>query len=243
METYLYKEMFELERRHWWFAAKHRIVLAMLRRFLSAGNGRARVADVGCGCGRMLELLLRDYDATGIDASPVAVEFAKQRNVPVVQVALPDGLTLPDGAFDAVLMLDVLEHLEDDVTSAAAVGRLLRPGGILLLTVPAFQWLYGPHDVAHHHKRRYNRAQLADVLRRAGFRVRYISYYNTLLFPLALVPRLLGRAKPGQQVSTAPPAAPINAVMQTIFAGERHVLGRLSLPFGLSLIAVAEPDR
>jgi SAM-dependent methyltransferase len=243
METYLYKEMFELERRHWWFAAKHRIVLAMLRRFLPADNGRAKVADVGCGCGRMLELLSRDYDATGIDASPVAVEFAKQRNVPVVQGALPDGLTLPDGAFDAVLMLDVLEHLEDDVTCAAAVGRLLRPGGTLLLTVPAFQWLYGPHDVAHHHKRRYNQAQLRDVLRRAGFRIRYISYYNTLLFPLALPPRLFGRSKAGQQVSTAPPAAPINAVLRAIFSSERHLVGRLSLPFGLSLIAVAEPDR
>lgn len=243
METYLYKEMFDLEQRHWWFTGKQRIVLSMLRRFLPAGAGKAKVADVGCGCGGMLQRLASEYEATGIDGSPVAVEFAKQRNVQVVQGTLPDGLTLPDGSFDAVLMLDVLEHLEDDVACAAAVRRLLRPHGILLITVPAYQWLFGPHDVAHHHKRRYGRAQLSSVLRQAGYRIRYISFYSTLLFPLALLQRAATRGKKEQVVNMAIPGAGLNAVLRTIFASERHVLGRLALPFGLSLIAVAEPDR
>lgn len=243
MEAYLYSDMFKLEQNHWWFAAKHRIVLSMLQRAILGGSARPRVADLGCGCGRMLQLLADRYDATGVDASPLAVEFAKERNVTVVQGLLPDDLPLTPDTFDAVLMLDVLEHLDDDVACAAAAGRLLKPGGAFLLTVPAYQWLYGPRDIAHHHRRRYARAQLNSVLSRAGLRVQYCSYYNTLLFPLALLQRLIQRVRNDQasHVAMPVPPAPINATLREIFAAERHLLGRLPLPFGLSLIALATP--
>lgn len=241
MEAYLYSDMFKLEQDHWWFAAKHRIVLSMLRRALPARSGTLKVADLGCGCGRMLQLLADRYEATGVDASPLAVEFANKRNVKVVQGSLPDDLPLTPGTFDAVLMLDVLEHLNDDVASAAAAAKLLNPGGIFLLTVPAYQWLFGPHDVAHHHRQRYTRGQLELVLREAGLEVKYCSYYNTILFPLALMQRAAQRKKrhhPGQLSTTIPPR-PINALFRAIFASERHLLGRVALPFGLSVLAIA----
>lgn len=243
MEAYLYSDMFKLEQNHWWFAAKHRIVLSMLQRAVPIGPARPRVADLGCGCGRMLQLLADRYEATGVDASPLAVEFAKERNVQVLQGSLPDDLPLTPGSFDAVLMLDVLEHLDDDVACASAAGKLLKPGGAFLLTVPAYQWLYGPRDVAHHHRRRYTRAQLNSVLSRAGLRVQYCSYYNTILFPLALVQRLVQRMRNDQtaHVTMAVPPGLINATFREIFAAERHLLGRLPLPFGLSLIALATP--
>src|SRR5512133_2578103 len=168
MEAYLYAEMFKLEEKHWWFSAKHQVVLSLLARQLAL-RPAPRVADIGCGCGRMLQLLASRYDAVGVDASPIAVEFSHQRGVRIVQGSLPDEIPLPAASFDAVLMLDVLEHLDDDVTCAAAVGKLLKPGGVFLLTVPAYQWLFGPHDAAHHHRRRYTRPQLRSVLTKAGF--------------------------------------------------------------------------
>ena len=242
MESYLYKEMFALEQNHWWFAAKHRIVLELLGRHFAGQAGRWRVADIGCGCGRMLELLAKDYDAMGLDASPLAVEFSHQRGVNILQGFLPDQIPLPEKSFDAVLMLDVLEHLDDDVRCAAAVAKLLKPGGLFLCTVPAYQWLYGPHDAAHHHRRRYRKSQLRHTLATAGLKVRYISYFNTVLFPLAVAQRLAQRMGKSQTVSTAPPARPINAIFQAIFASERHLLGRVSSPFGLSVLAMAIAD-
>lgn len=242
MEAYLYEEMFRLEQRHWWFAAKHRIVLTLLQRYLR-DKSHARVADIGCGCGHMLQMLSERYDAVGVDASPLAADFARQRGVKVVQGSLPENVGLPAGEFDAAIMLDVLEHLDDDVASARAVSSLLKPDGIFLVTVPAYQWLFGAHDKAHHHRRRYNRASLTQALSAAGLKLSYISYYNTLLFPLALAQRAMARAGSGNKpVTTAPPPAPVNALFKSIFASERHALGRLNFPFGLSLIAVAQRD-
>ena len=245
MEAYLYKEMFTLEQDHWWFSAKHRIILSMLRRVLPAGQRKLSVADLGCGCGRMLQLLSDRYEAIGVDASPLAVEFCKERNVTVVRGELPGSLPLAVGTFDAVLMLDVLEHLHDDVACAVAAGTLLKAGGILLLTVPAYPWLFGPHDVAHHHYRRYTRSGLRTVLRQAGFDVLYCSYFNTILFPLAVVQRAVQRIRKPQavRVNTAVPPAPINALFRGIFAFERHLLGRAPSPFGLSVMALAKLAR
>ena len=246
MEAYLYQEMFELERTHWWFAAKHRIVLEVLRRFAppeSAGAARRQIADIGCGCGRMLELMANSYDAVGMDASPIAVEFSRQRGVKVVEGKLPDPLGLPEHSFDAVTMLDVLEHLDDDVACARSVARLLKPQGILLLTVPAHQWLFGPHDTAHHHRRRYSRWQLRQVLQQAGLHVRFVTYCNTILFPLALAQRAAALLASGNQApATVIPAKPINALFRSIFSAERHLIGRVPMPWGLSLLAVATPD-
>lgn len=239
MEAYLYEEMYRLEQHHWWFSAKHRIVLTLLDRYLR-DKPRGRVADIGCGCGHMLQMLSERYDAVGVDSSQLAADFARQRGVKVVQGSLPENVGLPPGEFDAAIMLDVMEHLDDDVASARSVAALLKPDGILLVTVPAYQWLFSAHDTAHHHRRRYNRAGLTQVLSAAGLKLRYISYYNTILFPLAVGQRMISRSGAGsKQVTTAPPPAPINALFRSIFAMERHALGRITLPFGLSLIAVA----
>lgn len=246
MEAYLYQQMFELEARHWWFAAKHRIVQTLLERHFSGRRlqgERLRIADLGCGCGRMIELLSDRCETVGVDASPLAVQFCRARGVQVVQGALPDSPPLPERSFDAVLMLDVLEHLDDDVAGARIASRLLKPDGILLATVPAYPWLFGPHDLAHHHRRRYQARSLRKTLEAAGVTIRYMSHYNTLLFPLALLQRIGSslRSAPLDSIHTAPPPEPINAIFRMIFSAERHLLGRLSLPLGLSLVATATP--
>src|SRR4051794_20202793 len=147
MREELYEEMFRMEQEHWWFVAKHRIVLHLLRKFVRppAGGGKARVADLGCGCGMMLRRLIdrcgAEYDAVGMEGAPAAVEFCRQRGVRVEVGELPSNVTMEAGAFDAVLLLDVLEHLDDDAGAVGAAARLLKRGGVMIVTVPAYQWL------------------------------------------------------------------------------------------------------
>ena len=243
MEAHLYQEMFDQEQRHWWFRAKRRVVLSLLSRTLRVEPGqRAKVADLGCGCGATLAELQEHYDAIGVDGSELAVDFSRRRGVKVVQGLLPEGLQLPPGQFDAVLMLDVLEHLDDDSACARAAAGLLRPGGVFVVTVPAYQWLFSQHDHAHHHKRRYTASQVRSLLASAGLHVELCSYMNSTLFPLAVTARLADRCRPPKDAAARGlriPPAPVNALFEWLFAAERHLLGRLPLPFGLSVIAIA----
>lgn len=243
MEAHLYQEMFDQEQRHWWFRAKRRIVLSLLARKLRVEPGRhPKIADLGCGCGATLAELQQKYDAIGVDGSELAVEFSRRRGVNVVQGLLPDGLQLPAGEFDAVVMLDVLEHLDDDTASARAAANLLRPGGIFLVTVPAYQWLFSEHDKAHHHKRRYTAARIRQLLGSTGLHVDLCSYMNTALFPVAVAARLADRFRPaagGAVRGLSVPPAAVNAAFEWTFAAERHLLRRVYLPFGLSVVCVA----
>jgi len=182
---------------------------------------------------------------TGVEMDAVAAELARERGrAPVLNGFLPDGLPLVEGEFDCVAMLDVLEHIEQDEASLEAVNRLLSPGGYLLLTVPAFAFLWGPHDVTHHHHRRYRAPFLRARLRAAGFTVRRLSYYNTWLFPLVALVRLVRRIVPGGEAGvevTLPPLW-LNRLLENLFASERFVLKHARFPFGVSLLAVAQKD-
>jgi SAM-dependent methyltransferase len=249
MRSDLYDVHHQLENTHWWFTARRRIVLGLLRRMLPEmhvpAGAEVRVADIGCGTGGMLRHLTEFGSVTGVDPSPEAVAYAKAPGVDVRHGSLPDGLPFrPDERFHVVTMLDVLEHVEDDVAALRAVHGCMEPAGRLLLTVPAGQFLWSGHDVVNHHFRRYSRRVLADRLRAAGFRIRYLSYYNSILFlPIAGV-RLLHRltAADGGDHDVRMPAGPVNAMLHRVFAAERLVLGSLRLPFGISLIAVASPE-
>lgn len=241
MQDDVYQTMFEVEDRHWWYAAKQRIVLNLLQRYLPHTNGtKPRVADLGCGCGAMLAKLGSDFDAVGVDGSPHAIEFAAKRGVRVELGKFPDALPLPEGQFDAVLLLDVLEHLEDDHSAVRQASQLLRPGGIIIATVPAYEWLWSYWDDLHHHFRRYRRSQLGGVFRAQKLKVEVISYANMALFPVAAAVRLMQRSsKPANpKAAMRVPISPVNWTLRTIYSSERHLLGRVKLPFGLSVIAV-----
>lgn len=249
MRDELYAEMFEMEGRHWWFTGKHRIVKDLLRRYVrpapdQPAGTRPRVADLGCGCGMMPYQLREAYDVVGLDGSAVAVEFAARRGVRIVQGQLPGPIPpeLAPGTFDAVLMLDVLEHLEHDVESAAAAAGLLRPGGALICTVPAYQWLWTKRDEHHQHYRRYYPKQFRRLFARPELRVEVFSFYNSTLFPAAAAARLANKVLRPQDDGMSDlrvPPAPVNAALRGLFAAERWALGRVPLPFGLSLLAVA----
>jgi SAM-dependent methyltransferase len=153
---------------------------------------------------------------------------------------LPDRVPFAPESFDLVAMLDVLEHVDDDVGSLKAVAERLVRGGRLVLTVPAYRFLWSRHDELHHHKRRYRKEGLLAVARAAGLEPEYVSYFNTLLFPLVAAKRLAGRllGDSGKADDEMPPAG-LNRLLGAVFAIERHLLGRVALPFGVSLVMVA----
>jgi SAM-dependent methyltransferase len=239
MEADLYDQLWEIEQRHWWFQARRQIVRSLIRRYSRDANKRLRVCDLGCGTGGNLAALAEEHDVVGVEYSPQALEYARRRLGDRVRPgSLPDGVDLPDASFDVVLLTDVLEHVEDDTRSAQTALRLLRPGGIIVATVPAYQWLYSEHDARHHHFRRYGKRQFRGLW--SGGDVLLLSHYNALLFPPAAAVRLANRWLPhrGASHGLEVPPAPINRLLAGVMASESQLLGRVPLPFGLSLVAV-----
>jgi SAM-dependent methyltransferase len=245
MEPEFYAEYFEIEDRHWWFVGRREIFMRLLERHLPPlPNGRPRrILDVGCGTGTMLRHLQRFGSVEGVDADEGAVRFCRERALDAVQRAdVP--LPFDAGTFDLVTMLDVLEHVDDDRGMLAELHRVLRPGGALLLSVPAYRFLWGPQDEISHHKRRYVAREVRERATEAGYALRRLSYFNTLLFPAIAAIRLLRpRWRAGEELRsdfelTKP--GPLNELLGRVFSLEAPVLERMSLPFGVSILALAE---
>lgn len=241
----------ELDDRHWWFAARRRIVLGLLRDALRRerpAGARPRILDIGCGAGATLRELARLGEAVGLDTEPTAVEAARRRSGCDVRLgSLPADLPFEPASFHVVTLLDVLEHIEDDAASLRAIHAVLKPGGLLLCTVPAYRFLWSEHDVLNQHKRRYTRGELRARMEEAGFRVSKLTYYNTLLFPpIAAVRLLRGGPKPRRPGEEEPSpdlgevAAPLNALLRGVFGAERHWLRLGTFPFGVSVLALAQ---
>lgn len=245
MRDEVFDEMNELETRHWWFRAKRQIVLALLEGKFGPHTASAprRVCDLGCGCGIMLhDFAQHGYQVAGLEASARGVSYCAARGRPVLQGILPDDAAKLPGPFDVVTLLDVLEHIPDDLAALQSAAGLVAPGGVLVLTVPAFPWLWSGHDERHNHLRRYTRTTLLRLVQSVpGAKVELLSYMNATLFPVACVSRLASRllGSGGKTAELKVPPAPLNGLLEATFAGERHWLSRgLSLPFGLSLVAV-----
>lgn len=241
MDEKLYDEMQRVETVHWWFVGRRRIVRSLVEAYLPHGDGRRlRVCEMGCGTGGNLESWAADHDVVGVEPSDQAVEIAREkRHLNVVKGALPGPLPLEEHSFDLLLMTDVFEHIEADRQAASQALDLIAPGGILVATAPAYQWLYTQRDRHHHHFRRYSRSRFAELFDLPGVRVEMLSYYNSLLFAPAAVIRLWSNLfHHKEQGDLCVPGQPINQLLTEVFAFERLLLSRLRLPFGLSLVAV-----
>lgn len=242
MEADLYDELWELEQRHWWFQARRHIVGAMIERYAVDGKRRRlRICDLGCGTGGNLAALAEKHDVAGIEYSPQALAYAKRRLGDRVQSGhLPDDVDLPAESFDVVLLTDVLEHVEDHAGSARTALNLLKAGGIVVATVPAYEWLYSPRDQRHHHFRRYGKRQFRALWIQPNAEIVVLSYYNSLLFPPAAAVRLANKWMPRRATihDLAMPPRLLNSWLAALMQSESHQLGRVPLPFGLSLIAV-----
>lgn len=234
--------MFAVEDRHWWYVGVRREVERWLEGLSSKNGGRPRILDAGCGTGGLLANLQTDAWKAGLEMSPHGIRLARSRGcAPLVQGTV-SMLPFSDGSFDVVVSIDVLCHSGVEERQAVAeAARVLRPGGRLLLQVPAFDWLRGEHDAAVWTKRRYRRAEIAKLLEGAGLTARRCAYRNTLLFPLAAIARLAKRGRrsgTGARSDVRPVPAPLNSLLSGVLALERGL--RLSLPFGLSVFCVGE---
>lgn len=237
MEKKEYENMYLLEKRHWWFAGKRKIIYSMISK-MSFPQGL--ILDFGCGTGGLLEELSSKYQAVGMDISPEAIGFARKRGLKNVEIIEKNWQL--ERKYSLIVASDVMEHIEDDVFAFNKLWDALLPGGKLLITVPAFQFLWSKHDVVLHHYRRYDRDLLEEHSRLAGFCWSYISYYNFFLFPPAFIVRLLQKlfslSKIESNTVSLPPTF-FNKIFYLIFQSEKYFLGKLCFPFGLSLFAIA----
>lgn len=238
MERVVYDRMAALDSRHWWYRARRDILAALISRAIVLPEN-ARILEIGCGTGHNLVMLARfgAVDAVEVDDAARAVA-SKRTGCKIGSAPLPDLAGVADVAYDLVAILDVLEHVEADRQALRSIARKLRPGGRILITVPAFQWMWSGHDVVNHHHRRYTRQTLKAAIADAGLKVELITYFNSLLFPLAAAARLWGRLRGKEDSDDALPPAPVNALFETLFGLERHAIGRLPFPPGVSIAAV-----
>ncbi len=241
MDRAVFDRMAEIDSEHWWFAARRDIIARLIERQGKLGD-KPRILEVGCGTGSNLALLQRYGQVDAVEPDDPARALASARSgIAVKGGLLPDGVHLEDGAYDLIVLLDVLEHIPDDLGTLAALRSKLARDGRLLVTVPASPWMWSSHDAAHHHHRRYTAATLTKVFEAAGFRVRYRSHFNTVLFPLIAAARLAGKLLRREGGDDAIPPRPVNGLLRGLFGLERHLVGRAALPFGVSLALVAEP--
>ena len=239
MQEHTYAIMNNVEDSHWWFVARRRVIKSLLGR-LNLPTDSA-ILEVGCGTGGNIEMLSGFGDLTCIEYDEVAAQMARERKrVQVFPGELPDGLPELPQKFDIVTALDVIEHIDDDRASIKALSSLLESTGRLVVTVPAFNFLWSQHDVENFHKRRYRKRDLINLCDQCGLKIDYISYFNFWLFPPVALVRLVRKILPSEEVwqDMRVPNPLVNRVLQTIFASERLMVGKFSLPFGSSLVAV-----
>jgi len=237
-----YQTMHLTELKHWWFRGRRRLLLALLRTFAPARPGSLHILDFGCGTGGNTVSYGKFGTTIGMEPDPVAVRLAHARGG--ARYCRADGVQLPfrSGAFDVVIASDVLEHIEADSSAVAEMVRVLRPGGSLIVSVPAHQWLFSEHDAALHHFRRYSKTALRGLLGQHRLRIRRLSYWNTALFPMMCLYRLVQRRSRHSlpHSDTSLPPSPINEALAALLAGEVALLQHTGLPWGLSLVAVAQ---
>lgn len=241
MDRRVYDRMAEHDTTHWWYRARRDILSDYLTREAALPQ-QARILEIGCGTGHNLPMLAQFGTVDAIEIDPAAREVASLRlGKAVGEAPLPALSGVPTAAYDLIAVLDVVEHIEDDVAALRAMRERLAPGGKILITVPAHQWMWSAHDVVNHHHRRYSKATLSAAIEKAGLRPRKLGYFNSLLFPLAAGARLAGRITGRDDSDDTPPPAPVNKLFEAIFRAERHLVGRLPMPPGVSILTLAEP--
>lgn len=239
MDRGVFDRMAEQDAHHWWYTARREILSDVIARQVRV-PARARILEVGCGTGHNLAMLESFGRVDALELDEPARELAATRlGRPVGDAPLPELPGVERDAYGLVALLDVLEHVEADQAALGGVAECLAPGGAVLLTVPANPWMWTVHDAHHHHHRRYTAATLRDVIERAGLRVDVLTHFNTLLFPPIAAARAVKRWRGQEESDDRMPSPAVNRLLETVFGWERHLVGRVPLPFGVSLLAVA----
>lgn len=241
-----YERMYRFEDTYWWFVARRHLIVSLLDSFYSR-EGRLNILDVGCGTGAMLDELASFGNVTGADFAPEALAFCRARG-DHYPLARADVRRLPfaSNSFDVVTAMDIVEHIDDDKAATSEIFRVLRPGGRLFVTVPAFPSLWSEHDEALHHHRRYTAPRLKDLFQRVGFAVPKLSYTVTALFPPIWLYRQISNRLPRRRSDGEKKAdlvnfsQPVNAALLALSEWETRLVQKINLPFGVTVVCVAE---
>jgi len=240
MDKSYYRIFFEVQKSHWWFVGKKKIVLDLIRRYVPNRIEGHQILDIGCGSGLMLNALERIGKVSGMDMSDEAISFSREIfDGTVKKGSLPDNVPYEGEKFSLVTALDVIEHIDDDCAALKAIRATMVDGGWAVITVPACMFLWSEHDVLNEHKRRYTREELQIKLIESGFKIERISYFNSFLFPAIGFVRLFNKIFRRQENSDVDlPSLPVNCILKKVFSAERLFLKFMSFPIGVSILAV-----
>ena len=244
MQQHTYSIMRRVEGAHWWFVGRRRIIERFLEQICAKlKTDRPHILDVGCGTGANLEMLARFGDAEGVDVSPEALTFCRERGLDNVRQGEAERLPFADDSFDLITALDLVEHLDDDAAGLREMRRVLRPGGRALLFVPAFMFLWGVQDDVSNHRRRYTRSSLKKLVQESGLVVERATYANITFFAPILLGRLFMRItglRPASENNIN--VSVLNGVLGRILGAEAGLLAKANLPLGVSAICVARRE-
>lgn len=243
-----YEKMYRTEEDYWWFRGRRTIVYSMFRLYAEPLGRPLRILDLGCGTGKCLcDLAGMGHEVVGLDFSAEALAFTRRRGGRELLRGDATALPFQSNSFDAIIALDIMEHVEGDGEMAREMHRVLRPSGVAIINVPAHPFLWSEHDLALHHFRRYTPGSFRRVLRRAGFGMVRFTYSIFLLFFPAVVYRALSNLRPRR-----PGYRPTSHVIQTggllnrffhnVIGAESRLMKRVNMPIGLSLLAVVRKD-
>ena len=244
MQAHHYPILYEVEESHWWYLGRRKIIQSLVKGICSNIEAeRPRILDVGCGTGANLKMLAQFGEAEGVDVSQQAVGFCRERGLDCVKLGAVEHLPYDNEVFDLVTALDVIEHLDDDVAGLREIHRVLRPGGFVLIFVPAFMFLWGVQDDVSNHRRRYTMTSLLDAVRRAGFSVEWSSYSNISFFLPVLTVRTFMRWLGLRAETEYGINVPLmNRPFSQVFGAERFVFKHGKLPFGVSAVCIARRE-
>lgn len=239
MEKYLYEDLYTLEEKHWWHISKRNMVSSLISKYIT--NKNPQILDIGCGTGKNVEMLSRIGTAWGLDNSVDAIEFCRKRGLKNIKLGQSSKTGFENSSFDAVTLLDVLEHVDEDPT-LKEIRRILRDNQFLIITVPAFSWLWSKWDQVLHHKRRYTKQSLRKVLERNNFKIEKISYmYSFLVLPALLIRFIKSLFFKDYYPSDFKLSSPsVNNLLIRISNIERFFIENANIPFGTSLVCIAK---
>jgi len=245
MEKNEYRIMHDIEQTYWWFVGKQFLVRRILQQFPLNKTGQDRILDIGCGTGIMLKLLENFGVSYGAECSADAIQFLSDRGLNlIVRSDVDQSVPFKDNTFSAITCLDVLEHLDNDLKLLKEIGRVCKPGGYVILTVPAFGILWSSHDIALHHKRRYTKQQMLSMISQFNWKVIKCSYYNGILFcpilSIRMLKKCLSRHNPARSDFFINLPAWLNRTLCLFFLCEISLLKYLNLPFGVSLLFILQ---
>jgi SAM-dependent methyltransferase len=241
MEKAYARKLAQLEKFRWWNVARRRIIVHVLKTFYGAASGD--ILEIGCGAGANFEALSDFGQLFAVEPDAELLRLARKKNLAqaVEKGSLPDALPFIGRRFDVILLLDVLEHVENESSAIKAVLQRLKPGGKVLVTVPAYRFLWSEIDIDSRHFRRYRRRELLHKLQFDGFNVIYSTYFNTILFPPILAVRIFNKILGvNDRLDLHLPKHGINTLLTDIFATERFLMPWISFPFGVSILAMAQ---